>query len=86
MAFEPGRQSAWIVLGVAVVVGAVCILGYALATSCLAEGCAPEPGVRTAATTYLVVSAACLVLSTTAMLALVRTRKDGTARKQLNVS
>ena len=85
MAFWPGRRSAWIVLGLALAVGAVCVLGYALAASCLAEGCAPEPRVRDVATGYLVVSAVCLVASTVAILALVRTRRGGLARKQPDV-
>jgi hypothetical protein len=82
MAFGPGRRTAWIVLGLAIAIGGVCVLGYALAVSCLAEGCAPEPRVRDVATGYLVVSAVCLVAITVAVVALVRTRRGGLARRQ----
>jgi hypothetical protein len=82
MAFELSRRSAWIIFGFAVVVGTYCILGYAMAASCLAEGCAPEPRVRDVATAYLVVSAVCLLFGTVAVLALARRRRVGVARKQ----
>ena len=84
MAFELSRRSARIILGLAVVVGAYCILGYAMAASCLAEGCAPEPRVRSVASGYLVVSAISLAASAVAVLALVRHRMAGIARKQPN--
>ena len=84
MTFELSRRSAWIILGVALAVGAYCVLGYAMAASCLAEGCAPEPRVRSVATGYLVVSAVCVVSGALAVLALVRRRGVGAARQQPN--